>query len=130
MVSVGGHFLAFAKGAKKCEYHRAVVLTLVGYDFPIPIGLEMMKKGEDEVKCALRLLKRIVEKLGVRFFDIAICDALYCTPDFFDECKKLGVIPGAVLKENQEKIDWAWLSVNPAAIELLKANPEKINYDG
>ena len=30
------------------HYHRAVVLILVGYDFPIPIGLEMMKKGKKE----------------------------------------------------------------------------------
>jgi hypothetical protein len=92
------------KGKKIQYYHKAVVLILAGYDFPIPIGLEMMKKGEGEVECALRLLKRIIENLGVRFLDIAICDALYCTPDFFDECKKLGIIPGAVLKDNQENL--------------------------
>ena len=92
------------KGKKIQYYHRAVVLILVGYDFPIPIGLEMIKKGEDEVKCALRLLKRIIENLGVRFLDIAICDALYCKPDFFNECKKLGIVPGAILKDNQENL--------------------------
>ncbi len=92
------------KGKKIQYYHKAVVLILAGYDFPIPIGLEMMKSGEGEVECALRLLKRIIENLGVRFLDIAICDALYCTPDFFDECKKLGIIPGAVLKNNQENL--------------------------
>jgi hypothetical protein len=91
-------------GKKIQYYHRVVVLTLVGYDFPIPIGLEMMKKGEDEVNCALRLLKRIVENLGVRFLDIVIGDALYCTPKFFDECKKLGIHAGAVLKDNQENL--------------------------
>ncbi len=85
-------------------YHRSVVLTLVGYDFPIPMGLEMMRKGEDEINCALRLLKRVVKNLGARFFDIAICDALYCTPKFFRECKKLGIHAGAVLKENQENL--------------------------
>ncbi|MCK4763987.1 MAG: hypothetical protein KAW12_17425, partial [Candidatus Aminicenantes bacterium] len=50
-------------------YHRAVVLSLVGYDSPIPIGIEMMKRGEDEVSCALRLLERVVANLGVRFLD-------------------------------------------------------------
>lgn len=85
-------------------YHRAVVLTLVGYAFPIPVGLEMMRKGEDEISCALRLLKRVVNHLGVRFFDIAICDALYCTPNFFKECKRLGIHAGAVLKENQNNL--------------------------
>lgn len=85
-------------------YHRAVVLTLVGYDFPIPIGLEMMKKGEDEINCALRLLQRVVNNLGVRFLDIVIGDALYCTPHFFKECKRLGIEPGAVLKANQKNL--------------------------
>jgi hypothetical protein len=85
-------------------YHRAVVLTLVGYDFPIPVGLEMMRKGEDEINCALRLLKRIVNNLGVRFLDIVMCDALYCTPNFFRECQRLGIHAGSVLKENQKNL--------------------------
>jgi hypothetical protein len=86
------------------NYHRAVVITLVGYDFPIPLGMEMMRKGEDEVSCALRLLQRIVDSLGVRFLDIVIGDALYCTPNFFKECEKLGIAAGAVLKINQENL--------------------------
>ena len=111
------------KGKKIQYYHKdkAVVLILAGYDFPIPIGLEMMKSGEGEVDCALRLLKRIIENLGVRFLDIAICDALYCTPDFFDECKKLGIIPGAVLKNNQENLLESALAqkkVNTPVIEI------------
>ncbi len=92
------------KGEKIQYYHRAVVLSLVGYDFPIPIGIEMMKRGEDEVSCALRLLKRMVANLGARFLDIVICDAMYCTPRFFSGCKKLGIFPGAVLKKNQENL--------------------------
>ena len=109
------------KGKKIQYYHKAVVLILAGYDFPIPIGLEMMKSGEGEVDCALRLLKRIIENLGVRFLDIVICDALYCTPDFFDECKKLGIIPGAVLKNNQENLLESALAqkkVNTPVIEI------------
>ena len=82
-------------------YHRAVVLILFGYDFPVPIGMEMVRRGEDEVACGLRLLKRIVKQLGKRFIDIVIGDALYCRANFFNECEKLGVIPGAVLKGNQ-----------------------------
>lgn len=85
-------------------YHQAVVLILVGYDFPIPLGLEMIRKGENEVNCALRLLKRIVNHLGVRFLDIVICDALYCNPNFFKGCEKSGIYAGAVLKCNQENL--------------------------
>jgi hypothetical protein len=92
------------QGEKIQYYHRAVVLTIVGFDFPIPIGLEMMEPGEDEVSCGLRLLKRLVSQLGKRFFDILIGDAGYCTPRFFEQCRKLGIIPGAVLKDNQENL--------------------------
>jgi hypothetical protein len=30
----------------------------------------------------------------------------------------------------QKKLDWKYLSANPNAIELLKANPQKINWEG
>jgi hypothetical protein len=92
------------QGEKIQYYHRVVVLTIVGFDFPFPIGLEMIKPGEDEVSCGLRLLKRLVSHLGKRFFDILIGDAGYCTPRFFEECRKIGIIPGAVLKDNQENL--------------------------
>jgi len=113
-------------------YHRAVVLTLVGYDFPIPLGLEMMRKGEDEVNCALRLLTRIVNHLGVRFLDIVICDALYCNPNFFKECEKLGIAAGAVLKINQENLLESALAqkkiTNPTLVEK-KAKEELRLWD-
>ena len=34
-----------------------------------------------------------------------------------------------LLKENQDKIDWDYLSRNPAAIHLLEKNPDKIDWD-
>jgi hypothetical protein len=116
------------RGKKIQYYHRVVVLTLVGYDSPIPIGLEMMKKGEDEVYCALRLLKRVVKNLGVRFLDIVMCDALYCTPNFFSECRKLNVHAGAVLKENQENLLESARSQKKKTEPVLqsKTNKEKL----
>jgi hypothetical protein len=32
------------------------------------------------------------------------------------------------LEQNQDKIDWDWLSANPNAIHLLEQNPDKINW--
>ncbi|NBS92095.1 hypothetical protein EBS67_19175, partial [bacterium] len=34
-----------------------------------------------------------------------------------------------LLKENPDKIDWYCLSLNSAAIELLKENPDKMDWD-
>jgi hypothetical protein len=97
-----------------------VVLILAGYDSPIPIGLEMMRKGEDEVGCALRLLNRVVHDLGVRFLDIVIGDALYCIPRFFDECEKLHIYPGAVLKDNQENLLETAISLKKKTVPVIK----------
>ena len=33
-----------------------------------------------------------------------------------------------LLKENPDKINWYWLSGNPCAINLLKENPDKIDW--
>ena len=35
-----------------------------------------------------------------------------------------------ILKQNPNEIDWQWLSANPCAIELLEQNPDKINWVG
>jgi hypothetical protein len=85
-------------------YHRMVVLIIVGYEFPIPIGLEMLRPGEDEVSCGINLLKRLTKALGVRFLDLVIGDALYCTPRFFEECRAMKLKAGAVLKDNQKDL--------------------------
>lgn len=91
-------------------YHRSVVVCLVGYTFPIPIGMEMMRPGENEVACGERLLIRLVAGLGRRFLDIVVGDALYCTPAFFSTCRALGIAPVSVLKENQPELlrEAAW----------------------
>jgi hypothetical protein len=85
-------------------YHRASILILVGFEFPIPVDMELMRPGEEEVSCGLRLLKRVVEQLGVRFIDAVIGDAFYCKPKFFHGCRNLGLCAGAVLKENQQNL--------------------------
>lgn len=92
-------------GATKTQYyHRVVVLSLIGFQFPVPLGMELIKPGEGEVECAVRLLKRTVNNLGVRFLDMVIGDALYCTPYFFQGCRETGVEAGAVLKDNQKEL--------------------------
>jgi hypothetical protein len=56
-----------------------IELGLVGLEID-PVGLEMLRPGEDEVSCGINLLKRLRKDLGVRFLDLVIGDALYCTP--------------------------------------------------
>jgi len=116
---------------KKIQYyHRFVVLCLIGYEFPIPLGLEHMRKGEGEVECGIRLLQRTREHLGRRFLDAVVADALYCTPEFFRSCTQLGIIPGAVLKENQKELlmeaEWQKKELKPAAENKTKKENLKL----
>ena len=39
--------------------------------------------------------------------------------------------PAAIhlLEKHLDKIEWNYLSINPAAIQILKANPDRINWD-
>lgn len=63
-------------------YHRNVVAMLAGKDFPLLLDVEEQRKGEDEVSCALRLLKRILKDYP-RAFEVVVADGLYLKANFF-----------------------------------------------
>jgi len=85
-------------------YHRIVVVSLVGLEFAVPLGLELMRAGEDEVACAERLLARLRRDLGPRFFDLLTVDALYLRPGFVQKVEAMGWDWVAALKENQPEL--------------------------
>ena len=58
-------------------YHRMVAVAIVSTPFPVPLGIRFQKEGEAEVPCALALLKDLVERLGRRFLDLLVADAIY-----------------------------------------------------
>lgn len=85
-------------------YHRIVVVALVSTSFPIPLGVRFQKNGEGEVSCALALLKDLVDRLGRRFLDILVGDALYLQAPFVKEVEGLGWDWAFTLKENQPEL--------------------------
>lgn len=85
-------------------YHRIVVVTLVSTPFPIPLGVRFQKDGEGEVGCALALLQDLVERLGRRFLDLLVGDALYLQAPFVKEVERLGLDWAFTLKENQPEL--------------------------
>ena len=82
-------------------YHRIVAITLVSSPFPIPLGVRFQKNGEGEVACALALLQDLVARLGRRYLDVVVGDALYLQAPFVKEVERLGLAWGFTLKENQ-----------------------------
>lgn len=85
-------------------YHRIVAVVLVSTPFPVPLGIRFQKDGEAEVPCALALLQDLVGRLGRRFLDLLVGDALYLQAPFVREVERLGLDWAFTLKENQPEL--------------------------
>ena len=82
-------------------YHRIVAVVVVSTPVPIPLGLRFQKNGEAEVPCALALLQDLVDRLGRRFLDLLVGDALYLQAPFVKAVERLGLDWAFTVKENQ-----------------------------
>jgi hypothetical protein len=85
-------------------YHRISVVTIVSGSFPVPLGLRFQKNGEDEVTCTMALLQDLRERLGPRFFDVLVADALYLQTPFVKKIEALGLDWVINLKANQPEL--------------------------
>jgi len=69
------------KGGVKVEqvqyYHRAVACQIVSSPVKAVLAVEWLQPGESEDTAALRLLHKLPQVYGSRFFDILLLDALY-----------------------------------------------------
>ena len=82
-------------------YHRLSAVTVVSAPFPIFLGVRFQQDGETEVACSLALLQDLSEKLGRRFIDILVADAIYLQTPFIREVEALGLDWVINLKDNQ-----------------------------
>lgn len=82
-------------------YHRLSAVTLTSTPFPVFLGLRFQQDGETEVACSLALLKELSEKLGRRFIDILVADAIYLQTPFVREVEALSLDWVINLKDNQ-----------------------------
>jgi len=79
-------------------YHRYVALQLVGVSPALILDAEPLGPGETEVHAALRLLKRVKERLP-RFIDVLTLDAFYLQAPFVKQALELGYGVAIVLKQ-------------------------------
>ena len=88
---------------QKCTqyYHRLSAVTLTSTPFPVFLGVRFQKSGETEVACSLALLKELSERLGPRFIDLLVADAIYLQTPFIREVESLGLEWVVNLKDNQ-----------------------------
>ena len=81
-------------------FHRAVGCQVVHCDVKSFLGLEWQLPGEGEVAATLRLLDRLENCYGRRFFDIVLLDALYAQSPVLDRLQKSGWDAVITLKRN------------------------------
>ena len=105
-------------------YHKQVYAQLSGPHLSVILEMEPMRQGEEECATALRLLGRMRQKYGPRFFDLVVVDAWYTNGPFLKAVVEMGWPVIAVLK--QERYD-----VYGEALALTRSPPtETVQRDG
>ena len=94
---------AQGKEFKKTQYyHKQVYGQLSGPGLSVILDFEPMRSGEEECAAALRLLRRLRQKYGPRFFDVIVVDSWYANGPFLKiVVEELGWPVIAVLKQER-----------------------------
>lgn len=85
-------------------YHKQVYAQLSGPKLSAILDVEPMRPGEEECAAALRLLQRLRENYGPRFFDLVIVDAWYTNGPFLKAVVEMGWPVVSVLKQERYEI--------------------------
>jgi hypothetical protein len=91
---------------KKTQYyHKQVYAQLSGPELSVILDFEPMRQGEEECAAALRLLRRVRQGYGPRFFDVVVVDSWYTNGPFLKTVvEELGWPVVAVLKQERFEI--------------------------
>jgi hypothetical protein len=91
--------------SKTQYYHKQVYAQLSGPELSVILDVEPMRQGEEECAAALRLLRRMRQKYGRRFFDVVVVDSWYTNGPFLKTVvEELGWPVIAVLKQQRYEV--------------------------
>lgn len=109
-------------------YHKQVYAQLSGPRLSVILDVEPMRQGEEECRTALRLLDRMREKYGPRFFDLVVVDAWYTNGPFLKAVVEMGWPVIAVLKQARYDIYQETLALTKGKppTETVKRNDRKV----
>lgn len=85
-------------------YHRAVGCQMVHSTVKPFLAIEWLQPGEGESTAALRLLRRLPDLYGSRFFDILLLDALYAQSPVLGLIQEVGWDVVISLKQNVHEL--------------------------
>lgn len=87
------------KGEEREYYYRATACNLLNTRIDLPLDMEPILPGEDEVASAKRMIGRLCDNY-TRLFDVVVADALYMEGPFVNFCVEKGKDVIIVLKDN------------------------------
>ena len=102
-------------------YHRAVGCQMVHSAVKPFLALEWLQPGEGEETAALRLLRRLPELYGSRFFDILLLDALYAQTPVLELTQQMGWDVVISLKQNSRDL-------YQSAVRLFARRPPEASF--
>lgn len=102
-------------------YHRAVGCQIVSSPVKPFLAIEWLQPGEGEDTAALRLLARLPDLYGSRFFDILLLDALYAQAPVLQLVDEVGWDPIISLKQNSREL-------YQSAVRLFARRPPDATY--
>jgi Transposase DDE domain len=102
-------------------YHRAVGCQMVHSPVKPFLAIEWLQPGEGEDTAALRLLTRLPDLYGSRFFDILLLDALYAQSPVLELVRKIGWDAVISLKQNSRDL-------YQSAVRLFAHRPPDMNF--
>jgi len=85
-------------------YHRAVGCQMIHSPVKPFLAWEWLQPGESEETAALRLLRRLPDTYGSRFFDILVLDALYAQTPVLELTQEKGWEVVISLKQNSRDL--------------------------
>ena len=103
-------------------YHRAVGCQIISSPVKPFLAWEWLQPGEGEDTAAFRLLRRLPEQYGSRFFDILLLDSLYAQKPALQLAQQIGW--DVVITFKQERRD-----LYQSAMELFQARPADLQFE-
>jgi hypothetical protein len=106
-------------------YHKQVYAQLSGPQLSLILDVEALRPGEEECAAALRLLRRLRQTYGPRFFDLVAVDAWYTNGPFLQTVvEELGWPVISVLKQERYEIYQEALALTAGAPTQVVARGE------
>jgi len=102
-------------------YHRAVGCQMIHSPVKPFLAIEWLQPGEGEDTAALRLLTRLPDLYGSRFFDILLLDSLYAQTPVLNLVHQIGWEAVISLKQNSRDL-------YQSAVRLFAARPPDVQF--